>query len=113
MGESYVLHTPDSVRDALRRGALRVNHPYTAGPFYLMLPLNTQPASLTLNIAALPERPNLPRVTAADDAAFEQAADLIRQHDRIVIKAGGGTHGFPQQLRDLAEKIGAAVALSP
>lgn len=113
MGESYVLHTPGSVRDALRRGALRVNHPYMAGPFYMMLPLNTQPASLTLNIAALPERPDLPRVAAADDTAFERAADLIRSHDKIVIKAGGGTHGFPDQLRALAEKTGAAVALSP
>ena len=37
MGESYILHTPEAVRDALRRGALRVNHPYQAGPFYLLL----------------------------------------------------------------------------
>lgn len=113
MGESYVLHTPESVRDALRRGALRVNHSYMAGPFYLMLPLNTQPASMTLNIAALPERPRLPRVAAADDDVFARAATLIRQHHRIVIKAGGGTHAFPDQVRALAEKTGAAVALSP
>lgn len=113
MGESYILHTPDSVRDALRRGALRVNHPYRAGPFYLMLPLNTQPASLTLNIAALPERPGLPPMTAADEGVFEKAAALIRKHDKIVIKAGGGTHGFPDEVRILAERIGAAVALSP
>jgi 3D-(3,5/4)-trihydroxycyclohexane-1,2-dione acylhydrolase (decyclizing) len=113
MGESYVMYTPDAVREALRRGALRVNHPYTAGPFYLMLPLNTQPATLTLNIAALPERPTLPRVAAADDAAYAQATSLLRSHDKIVIKAGGGTHRFPVQLRALAEKIGAAVALSP
>jgi 3D-(3,5/4)-trihydroxycyclohexane-1,2-dione acylhydrolase (decyclizing) len=113
MGESYILHTPDAIRDALRRGALRVNHPYNAGPFYLMLPLNTQPASLELNIAALPARPSVARVTVADDDAMTQAADLIRQHDKITIKAGGGTHDFPKQVRALAEKIGAAVALSP
>ena len=35
MGQSYVLHTPEGIRDALRRGALCVNHPYRAGPFYL------------------------------------------------------------------------------
>ena len=51
MGRSYVLHTPEAVRDALRRGALTVNHPYRAGPFYLLLPLNTQPARLTVNLA--------------------------------------------------------------
>ena len=33
MGRSYVLHTPEGLRDALRRGALTVNHPYRAGPF--------------------------------------------------------------------------------
>ncbi len=44
LGQSYVLHTPGALRDALRRGALCVNHPYRAGPFYLLLPLNTQPA---------------------------------------------------------------------
>ncbi|MFZ0672082.1 MAG: thiamine pyrophosphate-binding protein, partial [Pseudolabrys sp.] len=57
MGRSYVLHTPQALRDALRRGAVTVNHPYRGGPFYLLLPLNTQPARLTLNLAALPERP--------------------------------------------------------
>ena len=30
MGRSYVLHTPEGVRDALRRGALTVHHPYLA-----------------------------------------------------------------------------------
>src|SRR5215510_8354281 len=65
MGASYVLHTPEAVRDALRRGALQVHHPYRAGPFYLLLPLNTQPVSLTLNIEALPTRPDLPALAPA------------------------------------------------
>ena len=47
MGGSYVLHTPEALRDALRRGSLAVNHPYRAGPFYLLLPLNTQPQRVT------------------------------------------------------------------
>src|ERR1700741_4072139 len=55
MGRSYVLHTPAALRDALRRGALTVNHPYRAGPFFLLLPLNTQPAQLRLNLETLPE----------------------------------------------------------
>ena len=114
MGESYVMHTPDAVRDALRRGAMRVNHPYRAGPFYLLLPLNTQPAPVTaLNLAALPERPQLPRVCAADAAALDAAVELIRRHRRIVIKAGGGTRDFAAAVRALAEAAGAAVALSP
>src|SRR5690349_23615531 len=93
MGRSYVLHTPEAVRDALRRGALTVNHPYRAGPFYLLLPLNTQPARVTINLAALPERPQLPKLAPADDAAIDQAANMIGKATKVAIKAGGGTRG--------------------
>ena len=60
-GESYVLHTPKALRDALRRGGLRVNHPCKAGPFYLLMPINTQPEMISpLNLEALPGLPNFP-----------------------------------------------------
>src|SRR5690348_7476431 len=77
MGQSYVLHTPEAVRDALRRGALCVNHPYRSGPYYLLLPLNTQPARLTVNLAALPVQPRLPKLAPAGDAEIERAAEMI------------------------------------
>ena len=113
MGQSYVLHTPNALRDALRRGANCVHHPYKAGPFYLLLPLNTQPAPATVNLDALPVVPDVPPLAPADDKALTEAADLIRQHSKIVIKAGGGTRGFDDRLRALAETIGAAVVASP
>src|SRR5689334_14792594 len=112
MGQSYVLHTPEAVRDALRRGALCVNHPYRAGPFYLLLPLNTQPAKLTVNLAALPARPELPAMAPADDKAIEQAATMIARAGKVAIKAGGGTRGHDAAIRRLAEAAGAAVVLS-
>ena len=113
MGQSYVLHTPEGIRDALRRGALCVNHPYRAGPFYLLLPLNTQPAKLTINLAALPDRPELPKLAPADEKAIEQAAAMIAKASKVAIKAGGGTRGHDAALRRLAEAAGAAVVLSP
>jgi len=113
MGESYVLHTPEAMRDALRRGALRVRHPYKAGPFYLLLPLNTQPQTVAVNIGGLPRRPDLPKVGVTDGAALDAAVTLIRKHRRVVIKAGGGTRAFPGELRQLAQAAGAVVALSP
>ena len=113
MGQSYVLHTPEGIRDALRRGALCVNHPYRAGPFYLLLPLNTQPAKLTVNLAALPAKPELPKLAPADDKAIEQAAKLISGASKVAIKAGGGTRGHDAVVRRLAEAAGAAVVLSP
>jgi 3D-(3,5/4)-trihydroxycyclohexane-1,2-dione acylhydrolase (decyclizing) len=113
MGRSYVLHTPEALRDALRRGALTVNHPYRAGPFYLLLPLNTQPARLTVNLAALPERPELAPLAPASDAPFEEAAKLIAGARKVAIKAGGGTRGHDAAVRRLAQAAGAAVVLSP
>src|SRR5579885_382566 len=113
LGQSYVLHTPEAVRDALRRGALCVNHPDRAGPFYLLLPLNTQPAKVTVNLAALPTRPELPKLAPADDAAIDEAAALVAASAKVAIKAGGGTRGHDAAVRRLAEAAGAAVVLSP
>ena len=113
MGQSYVLHTPEGLRDALRRGALCVNHPYRAGPFFLLLPLNTQPEKVAVNLAALPARPNLPKLAPADDAAVEQAAAMIAKSAKVAIKAGGGTRGHDAAVTRLAEAAGAAVVLSP
>ncbi len=113
MGQSYVLHTPGALRDALRRGALCVNHPYRAGPFYLLLPLNTQPMVTTVNLSALPAKPVLPALAPADDAALDAAAALIAQAGKVAIKAGGGCRGHDAAVRRLAEAAGAAVVLSP
>lgn len=114
MGQSYVLHTPQALRDALRRGTQCVHHPVKAGPFYLLLPLNTQPQVIhELNLAALPERLKLPRTGVADEAAIAQVAALMRRHSRIVMKVGGGGRAFAAEVRALAEASGAAVVLSP
>src|SRR5262249_12374321 len=113
LGQSYVLHTPEGLRDALRRGALCVNHPYRAGPFYLLLPLNTQPAMATVNIAALPGRPALPKLAPADDEAIDRDAAMIAKSGKVAIKAGGGTRGHDAAVRRLTEAAGAAAVLSP
>jgi len=113
MGESYTLHTPEALREALRRGANRVFHPYKAGPFYLMLPINTQPVQTEVNLASLPERPVLPLVAPSDARVYDEACDLIQGHARVMIKAGGGTRGHDDAIRRLAEAAGAVVVISP
>lgn len=113
MGQSYVLHTPQALRDALRRGALCVNHPYRAGPFYLLLPINTQPERATVNLEALPEKPRLSSLAPADDDVLDRAVAAIAGAERVMIKAGGGTRGYDGAIRKLAEASGAAVVLSP
>ena len=113
MGRSHVLHTPESLREALRRGAATVRHPYKAGPFYLLMPINTQPAMVTINLAALPQATGIPPVVAADPAVFAEAAARIGAHERIVIKVGGGGRKFASAIRALAERINGVVVLSP
>lgn len=114
MGDSYVLHTPQALRDALRRGSLTVNHPYKAGPFYLLLPMNIQPEIVPgLNLAALPEPVKAPRTAIADQEALAEAVTLLKKYRRVVIKAGGGARNYPDKIRELAPAAGAVVALSP
>lgn len=113
LGRSYTLHTPEAIRDALRRGAMTVNHPYKAMPFFLLLPLNTQPARLRLNLAALPAHQSLPTMAPADDDDLDEAARHIAEARSVAIKAGGGTRGHDKAVRRLAEAAGAAVVLSP
>jgi len=114
MGQSYVLHTPEAIRDALRRGTQCVHHPVKAGPFYMMLPLNAQPRIIEdLNLLSLPERLAVPRQAVGDPAALGLAVEQIRAHQKIVMKVGGGARAFASQVRELAEATGAAVVLSP
>ena len=113
MGRSYILHTPAALREALRLGAATVTHPYKAGPFFMLLPINTQPAAVTVNLLALPQRTRPAPVVCADQSVFAGAADLIAAHDRIVVKLGGGARRFAAQVRALVEKTGAVAVLSP
>jgi 3D-(3,5/4)-trihydroxycyclohexane-1,2-dione acylhydrolase (decyclizing) len=113
MGQSYELHTPGALRDALRRGTGCVHHPYKAGPFFLLLPLNTQPQMTEIAFDTLPERLKVPAVVPHGGEALDEAVSLICQYDRIAIKAGGGTRGAGAEVRQLAERVGAAVVLSP
>ncbi|MBL8807182.1 MAG: thiamine pyrophosphate-binding protein [Rhodospirillales bacterium] len=113
MGANYVLHTPEALRDALRLGAATVGHPYKAAPFYLLLPINTQPATVRVNLATLPARVTAPPVAPVADDIYRDAVVRIAAVDRIVLKAGGGTRRHAVAVRALAERIGAAVVLSP
>ncbi len=113
MGQSYVLHTPGALRECLTRGTVCVHHPYKAGPYYLNLPLNTQPQKVRIALATLPDRFEAPEMAPASTQPLDDAIDLICRYDRITIKAGGGTRGHDAVVTQLAERIGAAVVLSP
>ena len=113
MGESYTLHSPGALRAALRHGAMTVFHPWRAGPFYLNLPINTQPAETRVRLDALPRAPEFSPSLPAGDAGFSEAARLIAKARRVALKAGGGSRPFARPLRECAERAGAAVVQSP
>jgi 3D-(3,5/4)-trihydroxycyclohexane-1,2-dione acylhydrolase (decyclizing) len=114
MGESYVLHTPEALRAALRRGNLAVHRSFRAGPFFLLLPLNTQPARIArLNLEALPGALTPTPMGVGDPAAIAGAIGLIQTHRRIAVKVGGGARAFPRQVRALVEGTGGVGILSP
>ena len=114
MGHAYCLHTPRAVGTALRRGLVTVDHPHRGGPFYLLLPMNTQPTLLEgFNLDELPhgEPPSLGK--AADDAAYEQAAEALLKAKRVVVRAGGGARNCGPELRDFLELVDGVAVLSP
>lgn len=113
MGQSYVLHTPQAIRDCMRRGTQAVHHPFKAGPFYLLFPINTQPSVVTsLNLRALPERLQASPTLVAEDE-LKEAKKILIGSDKLIIKVGGGGRAFGKQIQELAERVGAAVTLSP
>ncbi len=120
MGGSYVLHTPRAVCTALRRGLNTVDHPYRPGPFFLLMPMNTQPVTIKdFNLDSLPyESP--PRVGAAADngehrggSAYKRAIDAILSSERVVVKVGGGGREAGNQIARFLELADAVAVTSP
>ena len=67
---------------------------------------------MALRLDTLPKRPVLPPLKAGDDT-YAEAALLILNTGRVVIKAGGGSRHFSDEVLSLAEAAGAPVVLSP
>lgn len=112
MGRAYSLHTPLALATALRRGAARVSHPYRPGPFYLLLPMNTQAAWLPgFNLCELPEDSHVHLAAAQGD--YNKAAQWIKQAERVVIKVGGGGREAGVGLTTLLERSGGVLVHTP
>jgi 3D-(3,5/4)-trihydroxycyclohexane-1,2-dione acylhydrolase (decyclizing) len=114
MGQAYCLHTPEAVGTALRRGLNTVDHPHRAGPFYLLLPLNTQPAVLhAFNLDELPAGAPPRLGAAADDGSYFEAARALHAAHRVVVKVGGGARDAGAELLQLLELVDGVAVTSP
>lgn len=114
MGQAYSLHTPLALATALRRGLNTVDHPYRPGPFFLLLPMNTQCTALPqFNLRELPFGSPPAMGAAAGDALYEQAARAILDAKRVVVKFGGGAAKAGPQFVDLLELADAVAVHNP
>jgi 3D-(3,5/4)-trihydroxycyclohexane-1,2-dione acylhydrolase (decyclizing) len=112
IGSAYSLHTPSALPTALRRGIAQVDHPYRPGPFYLLMPMNTQGAWLpAFNLDELPFGSTLQIGAAEGD--YPQAAQWIAKASRSVVKVGGGGRFAGPELIELLAKSGAVLVHTP
>lgn len=112
LGRAYSLHTPLSLPVALQRGSATVDHPYRSGPFFLLLPMNTQIAWLQdFNLDELPEVHPI-RLGAAE-GDYAQAAKWITEAQQVVVKVGGGGRDAGPELISLLERAGGVLVHTP
>ena len=112
MGKAYSLHTPLALSTALQRGTACVEHPAKPGPFYLLLPLNTQATWLPgYNLNELPELSKFSLGPAAGD--YAQASQWIQDAKKVLVKVGGGGRSTGEQLQTLLDKSGAVLVHTP
>ena len=112
MGRAYSLHTPLALPTALQRGAATVDHPTRPGPFYLLLPMNTQAAWLPdFNLEELPEVS--PVSLGAAEGDYSLAAEWIRERRRGIVKVGGGGRTAGPELVSLLERSGGVLVHTP
>ncbi|MBN2054375.1 thiamine pyrophosphate-binding protein [bacterium] len=114
MGGAYSLHTPGALNTALRRGMNTVDHPHRAGPFFLLMPMNTQPALLrSFNLAELPSGEVPAMGAAAGEEGYAAAVGVLRRARRIVVKAGGGARHAGPQLERFLDLVDGVAVISP
>ena len=112
LGRAYSLHTPLALPTALRRGQATVDHPTRPGPFFLLLPMNTQPAWIPdFNLEELPA--GSPPPTAAAEGEYAQAAEWIHSAGRVLVKVGGGGRNAGPELTELLERSGGVLVHTP
>ncbi len=114
MGPSYSLHTPEAMSTALRRGLHATRNPCGASPFYLLLPMNTQPALIKqCNLLGFPCPTTTTTTRCANDLLFQESIDAIRKARKPVIKIGGGSRNCTNELLTLAEQLDAVIVSGP
>jgi 3D-(3,5/4)-trihydroxycyclohexane-1,2-dione acylhydrolase (decyclizing) len=113
MSETYQLHTPEAIYAALNRGAVVTNHPVRPQPFFLLLPINVQPKKIK---SFNPNKFHAGKVTklgSAHSDSIAEAAMVLKDARKIVLKIGRGAKGAGTELLKLADLLDAVIVMSP
>ncbi len=114
MGKAYSLHSPGAINTAMTRGLNATDHPVSASPFYLLMPMNTQCSLMEdFNMDELPVCDLSTLGAAADGDNFTAAVKAISQSKKVVVKVGGGARSAPVELAEFLELADAAAVTSP
>jgi 3D-(3,5/4)-trihydroxycyclohexane-1,2-dione acylhydrolase (decyclizing) len=114
MGQGYCLHTPEAVTSALRWGLNTVDHPHRAGPFFLLLPMNTQCCLLRgFNLDALPAGAPPRLGPAVGDEILAEAAQSLMKASRVVVRVGGGARDAGPEIAALLDLVDGVAVTSP
>ena len=114
MGNAYRLHTPLALNTALRRGLATIEHPYRPGPFYLLLPMNTQAALMpSFNLNEFPIGSPPPLGAAADHGLYQAVVGKIVSAKKVVVKVGGGCRGAGPEILDFMDLSDGVAVTSP
>ncbi|MBU2513432.1 thiamine pyrophosphate-binding protein [bacterium] len=114
MGPTYKLHTPGAINTALTRGLVTTEHPIRQSPFYLLMPMNTQPEIIPdFNLKSFPADYPPKLGAAADNGTYLQVAEALLKSERIVVKVGGGTIKAGAELLEFLELTDAVAVTSP
>lgn len=113
LGSTYLLHTPEALTSALRKGAIITNHPSRQQPFFLLLPINVQPKILeNFDLNRLPNALDL-TIGMSNIDLIKTTAHSLMSSKNVAIKVGRGAAGCGVELAALAELIDAVLVMSP
>jgi thiamine pyrophosphate-dependent acetolactate synthase large subunit-like protein len=114
MGNTCSIYEPWSVVSALRSGATTVGAAGFNRPFFMLAPMNVQPAMMkNFNLRELPAPVSPQRLGCADESAFRNASVLAKNSNRAAIKIGQGAKGCGPEVIELAGLLDAAIVTGP
>jgi 3D-(3,5/4)-trihydroxycyclohexane-1,2-dione acylhydrolase (decyclizing) len=114
MGNAYSIYEPWSVVAALRSGASSIGAESFGIPFFLLAPMNVQPALLlNFNLLELPAAVFPKKLFDSDKSTFDKSVELIKNSKQVTIKIGQGAKGYGKEILELARLSDSAIVAGP